>query len=107
MNDVHGKFEYKGKTYRLVFNLNAMEQIQEEYGSLGAWGDTAAEGEGNIKAIKFGFAAMINEGIAIENEENGTDLPPFTLPQIGRMLSDIGIEKVAEMLHQIDRKSVV
>ena len=59
MKDVHGTFDYKGNTYKLVFNLNVMEIIQEEYESVERWGDITAEGEGNAKAIKFGFAAMI------------------------------------------------
>ena len=46
--------------------------------------------EANIKALKFGIAAMINEGIDISNDENGTNDPPVTLKQVGRILSDVG-----------------
>ena len=98
MKDVHGTFEYKGNTYKLVFNLNVMEIIQEEYESVERWGDITAEGEGNAKAIKFGFAAMINEGIDIDNEDNGTNIPHFTLPQVGRMLSEVGLDNVTNLL---------
>ena len=38
---------------------------------------------------------MLNEGIDIDNEENGTDIKPLTLKQVGRMLTSIGIEKAA------------
>ena len=103
MKDVSGKIEYKGHVYRLVFNLNVMEVIQEEYGTIEHWGeltDGTATGEGSAKAVKFGFAAMINEGVDIENEENGTDIRPFTLPQIGRMLSEIGLENISKVLTQ-------
>ena len=99
MKDVSGKVEYKGKEYDLVFNLNVMELIQEEYGSIEHWGELT-ESDGNAKAIKFGFAAMINEGIDIANEENGTNEPPFTLPQIGRMLTEIGLHNAANVLNQ-------
>ena len=39
MQDVKSNFEVDGVTYPLVFNLNVMELIQQEYGSLDAWGD--------------------------------------------------------------------
>ena len=71
------EIEYNGKKLKLVFNLNVMEEIQEEFGSVDNWGKLTdgASGEVNIKALKFGFTAMINEAIDIENDENGTDIP--------------------------------
>lgn len=39
MKDVSGEIEYKGKKYKLVFNFNGMEKIQEKYGSIEKWGD--------------------------------------------------------------------
>lgn len=100
MKDISGKLEYKGAVYKLVFNLNVMEIIQDEYGSIENWGEITTAGEGNAKAVKFGFAAMLNEGIDIMNEENGTDIKPFTLSQVGRLLTDIGLENATEMLKQ-------
>ena len=38
MKDMNGQIQYKGVSYRLVFNLNVMEAIQEEYGTLDNWG---------------------------------------------------------------------
>ena len=38
MKDFNGELQYKEKTYKLVFNLNVMETIQEAYGSLEEWG---------------------------------------------------------------------
>ena len=103
MKDVSGKIMYKGHEYDLIFNLNVMEQIQDEYGSIEKWGqltDGTATGEGNARAVKFGFAAMINEGIAIYNEDHGTDLKPFTLNQVGRMLTEIGLDKISNVVNQ-------
>ena len=103
MKDISGKIEYKGIIYNLVFNLNVMELIQEEYGTIERWGeltDGTANGEGNAKAVKFGFAAMLNEGIDIANEENGTNIKPFTLSQVGRMLTEIGLENATSVLNQ-------
>lgn len=102
MKEINGKIEYKGKEYNLAFNLNVMEIIQEEYGTVEKWGeltDGTTSGEPNAKAVIFGFGAMINEAIDIENEENGTDVKPFTLKQVGRLLTDIGFENATKILN--------
>lgn len=102
MKEISGDIEYKGKAYKLIFNLNVMEQIQDEFGSLDKWGELTdgATGEVNVKAVKFGFMAMINEGIDIQNEEEGTDTKPFTLRQIGRMLTEIGIAQATQKVNE-------
>lgn len=127
MKDFNGEIQYKNKKYKLVFNLNVMEAIQEEYGSLDNWGaltdgteyakreyekqeheiswdDLTPEekakfdGEPDAKAVIFGFTEMLNEGIDIDNEENETDVKPLTLKQVGRMISEIGMANAtAEM----------
>ena len=97
MQDVKKIFSHQGVDYPLVFNLNVMENIQQEYGSVQAWGDltdgtaygkrdyekkngvdswdeltdeqkAANKGEPDAKAIIFGFGEMLNEGIDMENE---------------------------------------
>ena len=76
MKEISKTFEYKGKEYKLVFNLNVMEVIQDKYGTLENWGKltdgSENDGEPNAKAVIFGITAMLNEGIDIENEEKGT-----------------------------------
>ena len=103
MKEVSTNIEYKGKSYKLVFNLNAMEEIQEEYGSLTRWGDLTEgnNGEVDIKALKFGFKAMLNEGIDISNEEEGKNEPFLTSKAVGRMLTDIGFENVTEKIKDV------
>lgn len=104
MKDINGKIQYKDKEYTLVFNLNVMEKIQEEYGSVSAWGDktdAGANGEPEAKAVIFGFAEMINEGIDIENEEKGTNNPPLTLKQVGRIITEVGLTNAAEKLNSV------
>lgn len=102
MKDFNGQIEYKGKTYKLYFNLNVMQQIQEEYGTIDEWGKLSdgVSGEVNAKAVIFGLTAMINEGIDIENEEKGTDIKPFTLKQVGRMITEIGIKEATKTLNE-------
>lgn len=128
MKDVNGNIQYKDKTYKLVFNLNVMESIQEEYGTLDAWGELTDgtayarreyeklgkkvpwdalpekernkySGEPDAKAVIFGFTAMLNEGIDIDNEENGKDDKPLTLKQVGRMLTEIGFTGATQKMN--------
>lgn len=92
---------YKGTNYELVFNLNVMEDIQEQYGSVEAWGElTEAAAEPNAKAIKFGLTCMINEGIDIYNEENDEKRDFFTEKQVGRIISEIGLADAALALNK-------
>lgn len=94
--------EYKGQKYELVFNLNVMQEIQEEYKTIDKWGELTdgSKGEPNAKAIIFGLTAMINEGIDISNEENGTNIKPLTLKQTGRLLSEVGLVEATEKLNK-------
>ena len=103
MKDVDKKFEYKGKEYRLAFNLNVMEEIQDEYETLDKWGSLTdgTSGEVNAKAVIFGFTAMLNEGIEMDNEDNGTDIKPFTHKQVGRLLTEIGLDNMTQQLNEV------
>lgn len=109
MKEVSSVIEYKDKKYTMVFNLNVMQEIQEEYGSLREWGELTdgkpeeivngkkkeiVQGEPNVKALIFGLTTMLNEGIEIDNDENGTNIPPLTKKQVGRMLTDVGIKQM-------------
>lgn len=93
------EIEYKGEKYTLEFNLNVMEDIQEEYGTFEKWADLTEEEEPNIKAIKFGLGAMINEGIEIYNEEHEDKRKPFTSRQIGRLVTEVGLEMVTQEMN--------
>lgn len=102
MKDYNGELEYKNKKYKLVFNLNVMEAVQEEYGSLEEWGNLTdgKKGEPNAKAVIFGFTQMINEGIDIDNEENETNEKPLTLKQVGRIITEVGMGEAVKNLNQ-------
>ena len=68
MKEISKTLEYKGKTYKLFFNLNVMEVIQDKYGTLENWGKltdgTENDGEPNAKAVIFGITAMLNETLS-------------------------------------------
>lgn len=104
MKDYGGKIEYKDKVYNLVFNLNSMEEIQEKYGSIDNWAaltdGSENAGEPNAKAVIFGLTVMINEGIDIENEENGTEIKPLTTKQVGRIITQVGLSEALKSLNQ-------
>lgn len=102
MNDVNGKLQYRDKEYPLVFNLNVMEKIQDEYGTLDEWGalTDGKSGEPNAKAVIFGFTEMINEGIDIQNDEQGTNEPFLNKKQVGRIITEIGLVNATQTLNQ-------
>ena len=104
MRSTNKIIEYKGKSYKLVFNLNVMEAIQAEYGTLDKWGeltDGNESGETDIKALVFGFTEMVNEGIEIDNDDNGTNTPLLTHKQVARLLTDYGIDKATENMNDL------
>lgn len=95
-------FEYKGKEIKLVFNLNVMQAIQEEYKTIDNWskltdGDA---GEVDIKALIFGVTQMINEAIDIDNDENGTDEPFMSSKKVARIITDVGLAQVTKAMQQ-------
>lgn len=105
MKEISKTLEYKDKKYKLVFNLNVMEVIQEKYGTLESWGKLTDgkenDGEPNAKAVIFGITAMLNEGIDIENEENDTKEKMLTKKQVGRMITEIGLQSSTQLMSDV------
>ena len=94
--------ETEKRNYPIVFNLNVMEAIQDQYGTLDKWGElTQGDGEPKVKDLKNGILAMINEGIEIENEDNGTNNPLLTAKQIGRIMTEVGIATIVDKIKEI------
>ena len=102
MKQNENKITYNSKEYTIVFNLNVMEAIQEEYGTLDKWAKLTdgSDGEPNAKAIIFGFKEMLNEGIDITNERTGGNEKLLTLKQVGRMITEIGLLEATKSLNQ-------
>lgn len=108
MKDFYSEFELNGKKYILCFDLNVMEAIQAEYGTIEKWSDLTnggENGEADASAILFGFTEMLNEGIDIMNEQNGTNEKPLTKKQVGRILTQFGMQNVAEKLAETVSKA--
>lgn len=116
MKDINDKLEYKGKEYTLVFNLNVLEAIQEEYGTLTDWIEKAygkGTNEPSAKALAFVIAEMVNEGIDIDNDERAPEEAekPITPKTANRMLSEFmkksgGLEKVIEKVDKLMGESL-
>lgn len=89
--------------YPLAFNLNVMEKIQDEYETVDKWGELTdgKEREFDAKALKFGITEMINEGIDIENETAETKREFLTSKQVGRIIMELGIEKIANKTQEV------
>lgn len=110
MKDFYSEFELNGKKYILCFDLNVMEAIQAEYGTIEKWsnltnGGKKREAEADASAILFGFTEMLNEGIDIMNEQNGTNEKPLTKKQVGRILMQFGMQNVTEKLAETISKA--
>lgn len=90
--------------YPIVFNINVMEEIQEAYGSISAWGaivENADGGEPKVKDLKIGLTMMINEAIDIENEETNGNRPMLNTKQVGRIITEVGFEAITKKISEL------
>ena len=96
--------EAHDRRYPVTFNINVMEEIQEAYGSISAWGaivENAEGGEPKVKDLKIGLMLMINEGIDIENEMTGDNMPMVNSKQVGRIISERGFEAITRVIRNL------
>ena len=104
MNNKLTYIDTEKRDYPIVFNINVMEEIQEKYGSLSAWGsivENVEGGEPRVKDLKIGLMAMINEGIDIVNEEKGEHNPMLNEKQVGRLISEVGFEEITRKIQNL------
>ena len=111
-----------GKTYPIKMDLNVLETIQNEYGTINEFerdilGLKFAKdpegkqiynedgeprmyvGETSIKAIKVALPTMINEGLSIEAEELGKEFEPVEDNYIFRNCN-VSYELLGKMIHE-------
>ena len=99
--------ETDSEKFPLAFTLNVMESIQNEYGTLSEWSELIRnKKEPNIKALKFFITEAINEGIEIENEKSGEKRVPITSSKAGRIITEIGLKKVANTITKMITESM-
>lgn len=102
MKEKETVFSVNGKEYKAVFNLNVMQEIQNEYETFSKWGqltDGKIGNEVNIQALIFGIKAMLNEAIDIDNENRSEKEPFLTSKQVGRLITDMGINNATQQLN--------
>lgn len=106
--------EVNGIKYPMALTLNVLEDIQIKYGSIAAWGkklepekvENKETGEievqePSLKDIIWTMQQVINEGIDIENEENGTNRPFLSHKQVGRIITKIGIKESGSIIQEL------
>ncbi len=75
--------ELKGKKYRLLFTLNALDEIQTKFGGYDKIAEAFSQSNpGWVKDTKWLLTMLINEGL-LEKDENAQ---LFTEQQIGRLI---------------------
>lgn len=104
MKEKEAVFTVNDKEYKAVFNLNVMQEIQNEYGTFSEWGKLTdgktEKNEVDIKALIFGIKAMLNEAIDIDNEDNTEKKPFLTSKQVGRLITEMGLKQATNQLNQ-------
>lgn len=99
--------ETDSEKFPLAFTLNVMESIQDEYGTLSEWSELIRnKKEPNIKALKFFITEAINEGIDIENEKSSEKRVSITSSKAGRIITEIGLKKVANTITKMITESM-
>lgn len=99
--------ETDSEKFPLAFTLNVMEALQDEYGTLSEWSELIRnKKEPNIKALKFFITEAINEGIEIENEKSSEKRVPITSSKAGRIITEIGLKKVANTITKMITESM-
>jgi hypothetical protein len=105
MLDDKKKLTVNGVDYPVEFSLNVMALVQEKYGSLDNWSEIIdskdKEKEPSIKDIIWTFTAMINEGIESENETSNTQRAILTEKQVGRLVTQFGLNQSMEAIKGI------
>jgi hypothetical protein len=88
--------------YPMAFTFNVMEAIQDKYGTIENWSKLIqSKQEPNISALKFFLTEAINEGLDIEGQKN-----VLTTKQIGRILTQAGIQNASKAIQDLVTKSV-
>lgn len=96
------------KEYPIAFTLNVVENIQDKYGSIDKWSDNIQPTDGReskIKDIIWTLQEFINEGIDIENDEKEEKRPFLTHKQVGRIISNIGLEEIGNLIRKMTIQS--
>lgn len=86
----------KGKEYRLLFTLNALDELQTRFGGYDELDKVFDESNKEwVKDTKWLLTLLVNEGILEEDE----DAKLFTEQQIGRMIHLGNMKEVQKAIY--------
>jgi hypothetical protein len=98
--------EHEGIKYPLIIDLNAMEDFQKSFFAETGKSITESESFENfgLTAGILQFQAALNEGIDYENQKKGTNRKPVSKREAGRIMSEIGMEKVSSVISELTKE---
>jgi hypothetical protein len=100
-----GEVTIRNKTYPLVFNTAAWEEVNNRYGGLEEMGKKLQEDHGKaINEYAWILALLINQGIALKNFENGTEEKGVTPEQIKLLMLPKDITGQQEIIIDVINK---
>lgn len=88
--------ETSDSRYPIIFDLNVLYEIQEMFGSFVKWSDTFKEV--GWECVLQTTMIFVNEGIDYENELTGESREFITEKQAGRIITEVGIQKVIHVI---------
>lgn len=103
--------------YPIKCTLGVLEAIQEEYGKISTFekklggleetgkknekgGKLYVKGEPSIKAVRFVLPLMVNDGIDMENQAEGTKRAHLTEAVLQEKLDDVNVFDLADALYR-------
>lgn len=93
------KYLDEEQKYPIVFDINVIDEMQDEYGSIDKWQKKLEEG--NLKCVKKTFTSAINEAYDILGKDE-----TVTEKQVGRLLTEIDYQKAFIVLTGLVGESV-
>lgn len=108
MLNTYERIKIGEREYPIAFNLNIMEQIQEEYGSFEKWYEIFASIEGEVpyKDLIWTFNKLLNEGADLERDEGRSDLALLNHKQTGRLIGVFGQVEAINAMFALVSKSM-
>lgn len=74
-----------GKKYALVFTVRALKAVNKKYGSIKQMTEAMDHDDGREDVFAWLITLLANQGIEIENRDNGTHMPSITADDVELM----------------------
>ena len=117
MLEIKKYIETKEDKYPVIFSFNVLEEIQNKYESFDNWshiiegeeliGTEWEKKEPKISDINYFIKIAINEGIDLENEKTNGNRPFITDKQVGRLISEVGVQAISKIIREVIQTSTL